>query len=148
MKLFIKKFDELSLNELYDILKLRVDVFVVEQRCPYQEIDDRDQNALHVFLKDENSIQAYLRVLDRGVESEFVSIGRVVTATRSKGLGTRILNEGIKAAEEVYHADKIYLEAQTYAIPFYEKAGFKVISDEFMMDDIPHVKMLLSVNSE
>ncbi|MCR5067871.1 MAG: GNAT family N-acetyltransferase [Erysipelotrichaceae bacterium] len=148
MKLFIKKFDELSLNELYDILKLRVDVFVVEQRCPYQEIDDRDQNALHVFFKDENRIQAYLRVLDRGVESEYVSIGRVVTATRNKGLGIRILNEGIRMAQEVYRADKIYLEAQTYAIPFYEKAGFRVISEEFAIDGIPHVKMLLSVSSE
>ncbi len=148
MKLFIKKFDELSLNELYDILKLRIDVFVVEQKCPYPEADDRDQKALHIFLKDGNTIQAYLRVLDRGVESEYVSIGRVVTATRNKGLGIRILNEGIRAAQEVYRADKIYLEAQTYAIPFYEKAGFRVISEKFVMDGIPHVKMLLNIGRE
>ena len=120
MELFVRHFDELSLRELYDILKLRIDVFVVEQNCPYPEADNKDQTAVHVFLKDEDGIQAYLRVMDRGAESEYVSIGRVIAVKRRCGLGSRILSEGIRVAADLYQADTIYLEAQTYAIGLYE----------------------------
>lgn len=148
MELIIKKFDELSVTELYRILKLRVDTFVVEQKCPYREIDDLDQHALHIWLQDENGIQAYLRVMDRDVESEYVSIGRVIAVKRRCGLGSRILSEGIKAAKEAYGADKIYLEAQVYAKGLYEKLGFRQISDEFVLDEIPHIKMLWTKSYE
>ncbi len=148
MKLCIKKFDELTLWELYEILKLRIDVFVVEQNCPYPEADNRDQDALHVFLKDESGIQAYLRVMERGVESEYVSIGRVISAKRGCGLGRQILLEGIAAAKEYYRAETIYLEAQTYAEGFYETAGFRRISDAFDIDGIPHIQMLLTTDEE
>jgi ElaA protein len=142
MKLCIKRFYELSVEELYAILKLRVNVFVVEQNCPYPELDDRDQEAVHVWLEDMNGIHAYLRIMDRGVESEHVSIGRVIAAERHKGLGTRILSEGIRIAKDMFQADTVYLEAQVYAIPFYQSLGFEVVSEEFLEDGIPHVKMI------
>lgn len=143
MNLEIKQFSELTLDELYDILRLRVSVFVVEQNCPYAELDGRDRGALHVFLADEEGIQAYLRVMDRGVASEHVAIGRVVAAKRRRGLGSRVLAAGIRAAQERFGAAQIWLEAQTYARTFYEKQGFVQISGEFLEDGIPHIEMLL-----
>ena len=148
MQLYRKRFQELTTEELYGILKLRVDVFVVEQNCPYRELDDRDQNAVHVWLQDEDGILAYLRVMDRGIENESVSIGRVVAAKRRCGLGSRVLAEGIRAAKEVFLADSIYLEAQVYAKDLYEKQGFRQISEEFLLDGIPHVRMLLDTHSD
>ncbi|MBE6910655.1 MAG: GNAT family N-acetyltransferase [Ruminococcaceae bacterium] len=143
MELCVKRFHELTTEELYRILKLRVDVFVVEQNCPYEELDDLDQNAVHVWLEEDGAVAAYLRVMDRGVESEQVSLGRLIAAKRRCGLGTRILREGIKTAREIFGADAIYLEAQAYAKELYARQGFRTISDEFLLDGIPHVKMLL-----
>ena len=143
LTLRIKTFGELSAEELYRILKLRVDVFVVEQNCPYPELDGLDPAALHLWLEDADGIAAYLRVMDRGAESEYVSIGRVVAKDRRRGLGSEILRAGILAARERLGADKVYLEAQTYAETFYARQGFRRISGEFLLDGIPHVKMLL-----
>ena len=145
MELQIKRFEDLTGDELYAILKLRVDVFVVEQRCPYPELDGLDRGALHVWLQDEDGIEAYLRVLDRGVKSPYVSIGRVIAAKRRMGLGTQIVQAGIKAAKEIYGAEAVYIEAQTYARGLYEKQGFRQISEEFSEDGIPHIKMLLTL---
>ena len=143
MECFVKRFHELTVDELYDLLKLRTDVFVVEQKCPYPELDGLDRGAVHVWLSDEGGVAACLRVMDRGAESQYVSIGRVVAARRRQGLGTRVLREGIRAAREYFGAEHIYLEAQTYALGLYEKQGFRAISEEFLLDGIPHVKMLL-----
>ena len=144
MKLYRKRFAELTTDELYRLLQLRVSVFVVEQNCPYMELDGLDRNAIHVWLEDEGEILAYLRVMDKGVESEYVSIGRLVAVKRRCGLGSRILAEGIRAAREFFRADNIYLEAQVYARGLYEKRGFRRISEEFLLDGIPHIKMLLN----
>lgn len=143
MQLYRKRFHELTTNELYELLKLRVSVFVVEQNCPYMELDDNDQQAIHIWLQNEGGVQAYLRVMDRGAESDNVSIGRVIAVKRRCGLGSRILAEGIRAARDYFQAEKIYLEAQVYARGLYEKQGFRQISDEFLLDGIPHIKMLL-----
>lgn len=143
MQLQVKRFEELTAEELYAILKLRVNVFMLEQQCLYPELDDCDQQALHVWLSDEEGIEAYLRVLDRGVKSPYAAIGRVIAVRRRMGLGTRIVRAGIDAAREVFGADKIYLEAQTYAKGLYEKLGFRQISEEFLEDGIPHIRMLL-----
>ena len=143
MKLFVRRFAELSPEELYAILKLRVDVFVVEQRCPYPELDGLDQGALHVWLADEDGIAAYLRVLDKGIRDERAAIGRVIAVRRRMGLGTRILQAGIRAAREIFDAEGIYLEAQTYVRGLYEKQGFRPVSEEFLEDGIPHIKMVL-----
>ena len=147
MELCVKRFSELTKEELYAILKLRVSVFVVEQSCPYMELDDRDQAAIHVFLREKGEIQAYLRVMDRGVSSEQVSIGRVIAVKRRCGLGTEVLRAGIRTAAEEFKADSIYLEAQTYARSLYEKQGFRQISEEFLEDGIPHIQMLLELQS-
>ena len=143
MEVLVKRFDELTTGELYELLRLRVSVFVVEQHCPYMELDDRDQAALHVVLKDENGIQGYMRILDRGVKSEHVSIGRVIAVRRRSGVGTELLKAGIRAAKEHFGADSLYVEAQTYARGLYAKQGFVQISDEFLDEGVPHVKMLL-----
>ena len=143
MEIIIKKFNELSLEELYEILKIRVSIFVVEQKCPYQEIDDKDKQAYHIYIKENNQIKAYLRVLDKGVSFKEVSLGRVLTTERNKGYSNIIIKEGINVAKEKFHADKIKIEAQSYTKRLYEKYGFKQISDEFLEDDIPHIIMLL-----
>ena len=145
MQTYRKRFSNLDTNELYEILKLRFNVFVLEQTCLYQEIDNLDQEAIHVYIKDGEEILAYLRVLDRGIESEDVAIGRVIAKNRRQGLGTLVLKEGIKAGKEFFDADTIYLEAQTYAKEFYENQGFVQISDEFLLDGIAHIKMRLVI---
>lgn len=143
MELQVKAYEELTADELYDILKLRVAVFVVEQNCPYQEVDDRDKRAYHVFLRDEREIQAYLRVLDRGVSFADVSMGRVIAVERRRGLGSRIVKEGIRVAREKFGAETIVIEAQTYARKLYENLGFRQTSEEFLEDGIPHIQMKL-----
>lgn len=142
MEVSIKHFSELSRDELFDIYKLRVSVFVVEQQCPYQEVDDGDRSAYHVFMKDEEGIQAYLRILPAGVSFDQVSLGRVIAVKRRCGLGTRIVLEGIKAARELLDAREIKIEAQVYAKELYEKIGFVQTSEEFLEDGIPHVEMV------
>ena len=144
METVIKHYNELSADEVYEILKLRVNVFVVEQNCPYSELDDKDKNAYHVYMRDENGIFAYLRVLDRGVAYPEVAIGRVISTRRRMGIGTLILKQGIRVAIDKFSADKIVISAQLYAKGLYEGVGFVQISDEYLEDDIPHAKMELS----
>lgn len=148
MELVIKRFEELSLEELYEILKVRAEVFIVEQNCVYQDVDDKDKHSYHVYLKDDTGIKAYLRVIDKGISFEDVSIGRVLTVNRGCGLGKRIMLEGIKIAKEKMNAERIIIEAQSYAKEFYEKVGFKKVSDDFMMDGILHIKMVLDLTQE
>jgi ElaA protein len=145
MKTFVKKFEELTAAELYRILKLRVDVFVVEQNCPYQEIDGNDKVAWHLWLEDKGEMVAYLRVLPAGTTFEDVAIGRVVCVRRRKGWATLLLQEGMKLAVEKFHAGSISLEAQVYARSLYEKVGFVQSSEEFLEDGIPHIKMTLKI---
>lgn len=146
MELTVKRFEELTAEELYEILKIRVAVFVVEQNCPYQEIDNKDKQSFHVYLKDDDGIQAYLRVVDKGVSFDEVSIGRVIALKRRCGIGSRILSEGIKVAKNKLKAATIKIEAQTYAKELYEKQGFRQVSEEFLEDGIPHVQMILDCN--
>ena len=143
MELCVKTFGELTNEELYDLLALRTAVFVVEQHCPYQDADGLDRQAMHVWLKDENGIRAYLRIMDRGVCGEEIRIGRVIAVERHRGLGSRVLAAGIMAARERFGPGPIAVEAQVYAKRLYEKQGFRVVSEEFFEDGIPHVKMLL-----
>ena len=142
MELITKHFSELSPEELYDILKARVDVFVVEQKCPYPEIDGKDKDAYHIFLRDEHGIAAYLRVLKSGVSFPEPALGRILTTRRGEGLGAKIVSEGIHFAEEKLGAEKIRIEAQVYARGFYEKLGFRQCSEPFMDDGIEHIEML------
>lgn len=145
MELIVKHFQELTLEELVDIYKLRVSVFVVEQNCPYQEIDDADKVAYHIFLKDEDGICAYARALPKGATFDTCSIGRIISVKRRCGLGSRIVAAAIQTAKEKFDADCLTIGAQVYARTLYEKAGFVQISDEFLEDGIPHILMRLSL---
>lgn len=143
METVIKSFSELTTDELFEICKLRVSVFIVEQQCPYQDIDEADRAAYHVCLRDGSGILAYLRVLPAGAQFDTVGIGRVIAVKRRMGYGSRVLAEGIKVARERLGADVITVEAQTYARGLYEKAGFRQVSEEFLEDGIPHIRMEL-----
>lgn len=143
MELIAKDFPQLTAAQLHKIYRLRVSVFVVEQQCPYQEVDDADVSACHVWLQDGEDIAAYLRVLPG--ENGEAAIGRVIAARRRQGLGSRILAEGIRIAKEKFSARTISLEAQVYARRLYEKAGFEAVSEEFLEDGIPHIRMRLTL---
>lgn len=110
MEIFVKPFEELDINELYEILRLRVDVFVVEQNCPYPEIDGRDLDAIHIYLEDAGEILAYARLYE---EDGQVHLGRVIAKKRRKGYGSLIIKEAIEAAKNFYQAKQIHIEAQT-----------------------------------
>ena len=142
MELKIKHFSELSAQELFAIYKLRVSVFVVEQNCPYQEVDDADEHAYHIWFEDEDGIEAYLRVVEPGVVFPECAIGRVIAVKRRCGLGTKIVSAGLRAAQERYGAEAVRIEAQTYARKLYEGLGFVQTSEKFLEDGIPHIGML------
>ena len=142
MDLITKTFPELSAEELYEILRTREAVFIVEQNCPYPEADGKDYGAVHLFYRGEDGrVKAYLRVYPKSDEPGTVQIGRVVTTERGVGLGQRILQDGVAYAVGRMGAESLYLEAQVYAVGFYEKEGFAVSSGEFLEDGIPHVQM-------
>ena len=142
MTLKIKHFSELTAAELYRIIQARVAVFVVEQTCPYQELDGKDTDALHVWFEEDGEVCAYIRVLDKGVSyADAASIGRVITLRRGTGLGARIMREGIRLAKERYGADRIRIGAQLYAKGFYEKCGFVQSGGEYDEDGITHIEM-------
>ncbi|MQM73020.1 MAG: GNAT family N-acetyltransferase [Eubacteriaceae bacterium] len=141
MQLIAKKFDELTTTELYEMLKARSAIFVVEQNCVYQDLDDLDYRSLHVFYEEGKTVTAYLRAFYK--EKDVVQMGRVLTLKHGTGLGGGILCEGLKQIKAKMPCKKIYIEAQSYAIGYYEREGFKVVSDEFLEDGIPHVQMVL-----
>lgn len=136
-----KRFAELSLDELYGILRLRAEVFVVEQDCPYQDLDDNDQKALHIFSLMDGEIVACLRVFLK--DDGNATIGRVVTSmkVRGTGHGKQMVMEGIASVRELFPDRVCVIHAQCYAIGFYEKCGFEVCSGEFLEDGIPHKEM-------
>ena len=146
MTTVIKHFDELTTRELYMILRARAEVFVVEQSCVYQDLDGVDADALHVYTEDEGGLCAYLRLFMKDPAARTAQIGRVLTLRRGCGLGMSILLEGIRAAREMLPADEVCIEAQVYAVGFYEKAGFCTVSEEFFEDGIPHVRMTKRLN--
>ncbi len=142
MDLIVKHFKELTTNELYEILKTRAEIFVVEQDCPYQDLDDKDQNAIHIFCWNDNKrVAACLRVFWKDEKEGVAQIGRVVTLEHGTGLGGKLLHVGVELAINQFKAKKIYLEAQEYAKGYYAREGFEVVSEPFLEDGIPHVKM-------
>ena len=141
MRLIVKHFDELSVEELYEILKARAEVFVVEQNCAYQDIDDVDKEAYHVWIEEEKLV-AYLRVVDKDKRLDEVSIGRVISLKRREGYGTLLMKCGLAVAKEKFGATKVKIGAQLYAKPFYEGCGFQQISGEYLEDGIPHIYMI------
>ena len=136
-----KTFQELTTNELYELLRVRSEVFVVEQNCVYQDLDYDDQNSIHLWLTEDEKVVALARVCPACSHMTEISIGRVITTERGKGFGKQIMLHAIDAAVEHFGATLIDIEAQEYAKGFYEGVGFKQSSDTFMLDGIPHIKM-------
>lgn len=145
MEFVSKRFHELTLDELYQILHCRQEVFVVEQNIIYQDLDYLDQKSTHLFVKEKNKVVAYLRIIDPGVKYKETSIGRVLTMPdfRHKGLSRKLMQLAIlevKTKNEM----PIKIEAQEYLVDFYKSLGFHEISAPFILEGISHVSMLLS----
>jgi ElaA protein len=136
-----KSFHQLTTDELYELLRVRSEVFVVEQNCVYQDLDGDDQKAIHLWLTQAGKTVALARACPAGTHMTEISIGRVITTERGKGYGKKILLHAIDAASEHFGATLIDIEAQEYAKGFYESVGFKQSSGTFMLDGIPHIKM-------
>ena len=143
MEKVIKKFDELTLNELYDILKLRVDIFVVEQNCPYGELDNKDKESIHIFYRENGEITAFLRIIPKFLSYESVSMGRICVKQefRSRKLGREIVKDAINYIEKDLKEYIITIGAQEYLKDFYASFDFKPISDVYDEDGIKHLDM-------
>ncbi|HLW31254.1 MAG TPA: GNAT family N-acetyltransferase [Aequorivita sp.] len=144
MEIEVKTFEELTKEELYNLLQLRSEVFVMEQNCVYQDIDGKDERALHILGRDEGKLVAYARCFKSGDYFEEASIGRVLVQEnyRRMGYGHEITKASIKAIKTKYKADTIKISAQTYLVIFYESHGFKTVGDRYSEDGIPHVAMI------
>ena len=142
----IKAFDQLSLQELYTILTLRTNVFVVEQACPYPELDGKDPNCLHLLGTINGELVAYLRILPAALRYDEVSIGRVVIkpSHRGKGLGRLMMEQAIHCITNEWKESQIKIGAQAYLEKFYQSLGFEPVSEVYLEDDIPHLDMLYS----
>lgn len=146
MDIVVKSFDELTTVELYEILKARAAIFVVEQNCVYQNLDDVDHQSLHVFYQEDNRVLAYLRAFYK--EKGVVQIGRVLTMQRGNGWGGKLLHEGLIQIQKRIPAQKIYIEAQKYVIGYYQREGFQVTSEPFLEDGIEHVQMKFTIKKD
>lgn len=144
MEVSVKRFNELSTEELYQILRLRSEVFVVEQDCVYQDVDNKDQKALHIMGIKDGEVVAYTRVFEPGDYFDNVSIGRVVVSQdqRKYGLGKQIMQASLAAIDQKFPDKPIEISAQSYLLKFYTELGFNPIGEEYLEDGIPHRRML------
>ena len=144
MKWSCKAFKELSLDEFHDIIQLREIVFVVEQDCPYLDVDGKDKEALHVFGEYEGNIVATTRILKPGKSYDEVAIGRVVTSptVRGMGMGKQLMEESMKFVKLHFGKVPIRISAQTYLLRYYKSFGFIETGEEYLEDNIPHFEML------
>lgn len=140
----IKAFDELSTKELYSILKARIDVFVVEQNCPYPDVDGYDPQAIHLWAEDKGEVVAYCRIFEPGIKYPETSIGRVLTNQkyRKMNLGKTLMRFAINIIEARYPKSSIRISAQDYLLTFYKELGFFPTGKNYLEDDIPHSEML------
>ncbi len=147
MKIEIKTFEELNTNELYAILRLRSEVFVVEQNCVYQDIDAKDGKALHILGTNLGELAAYTRVFKSGDYAEKASIGRVVVdpGHRGHGFGYEIMKVSLDVIKENLNEIEVEVSAQTYLKEFYNSLGFSEIGEGYLEDGIPHIRMLASL---
>ncbi|HRH99424.1 MAG TPA: GNAT family N-acetyltransferase [Saprospiraceae bacterium] len=150
MSFVIKHFSELNNLELYHLLQLRSEVFVVEQNCVYQDMDNKDLEAYHVLLYDsKNQLVACSRLLSPGVSyMQYCSIGRVVShqAHRAKGYGIELMKESIKVCKAIFQNQDIKISAQSYLKKFYTELGFIAVGQEYLEDGIPHIAMIYKVS--
>lgn len=143
----IKSFDELNTQELYEILRLRNEVFIVEQNCPYLDLDDKDQKSYHLRYHVDGQLAAYTRLIPAGVSYKEVSIGRVATSHkyRGTGLGKKLMEASIQGCNQKFGESNIRISAQLYLLKFYQSLGFNEINEPYDEDGIPHIEMLRSI---
>lgn len=144
LEIKVKYFKDLTTQELYEILQLRSEVFVIEQDCVYQDIDSKDQNALHVIGYKNNRVVAYTRIFKPGDYFDLASIGRVVVSQKERDnkYGYVIMEASIKAVKELFKESTIKISAQCYLKQFYSNLEFKKIGEEYLEDGIPHIAMI------
>ena len=147
MKINVYKYQDLGKDKLYEMLKLRSEVFVVEQNCAYQDLDNKDQKALHLIVEENDKIIGYTRIFKSGHFYKNSSIGRVLVKKeyRGKDLGKIIMNKSIEQIKKDSSEKKIEISAQKYLLKFYFDFGFKKIGEEYLEDNILHVKMILKI---
>ena len=147
MKITVFKYQDLGQERLYEILKLRLEVFVVEQKCAYQDLDNKDEKALHLVGEENNKIIAYTRIFRKGDFFKNSSIGRVLVKKeyRNRDYGRIIMRRSIEKLKEDPKEEKIELSAQKYLLKFYSELGFEKKGEEYLEDNIPHVKMILKI---
>ena len=145
MKFTAKSFSELTTTELYEILKSRSEIFMLEQKIYCQDMDDVDYNCRHCFLEENGRVVAYLRAFYNNDKSDTVRMGRVLSLAHGKGLGTILMNKSIEDIRLNFGCKRISLHSQKGAIGFYEKFGFKVTSEEFLEEGVIHVTMELDM---
>jgi len=140
----IKSFDEFTVPELYAVLKARVDVFVVEQNCPYPDLDGYDQKALHLWAEEDGEVLAGCRIFNKGIKYDEASIGRVLTTEKARGksLGKQLIRYAVETVENRFHTSEIRISAQDYLLKFYGDFGFEDTGKKYLEDDIPHTEML------
>ena len=143
----LKKFDELTPYQLYAVLQLRIEIFVVEQNCVYQDVDDKDQNAHHLMGFYENKLVAYTRLISPGEMYNEASIGRVITSRSVRGTGTgkELMKQSIDAVYDLFGKQPIKIGAQLYLKKFYNSFGFEQVSDVYLEDGIEHIYMIKNI---
>jgi ElaA protein len=143
-----KAFNDLSVNEYFEILYLRTAIFVVEQDCPYQEVDEKDRQSFHLFGKTEDGeVIAVTRILPKGISYDEISIGRVALKKefRGQGIADELMKETLKFIEHHFGEKNIRISAQTYLLNYYNKHGFQEVGEEYLEDNIPHMEMLKQI---
>ena len=141
MEFFAKEFSQLTTCELYEILKSRAQIFLLEQNIVCQDLDDVDYESLHCFLSDGKRVIAYLRAYMSDKEKKTVTVGRVLSLEHKKGMGSTLMKKSIDEIKKHFDCEKISVHAQKQAMGFYEKMGFCAVSDEFLEEGIVHVMM-------
>lgn len=141
----IKSFEELTTQELYEIIRLRIAIFVVEQNCPYQDADKKDEKSFHLMGYKNNELLAYARILPPGISYPDVSIGRVVSSStvRGKGIGKLLMTQALAEIKNKFGSTSVRISAQSYLINFYSSFGFISVGEEYLEDNIPHQEMLI-----
>ncbi|HEX7868544.1 MAG TPA: GNAT family N-acetyltransferase [Chryseobacterium sp.] len=139
----IKSFEEITTSELYEIIKARVDVFVVEQNCPYPDLDGYDQKAIHLWAEQDNTVLAYCRIFNRGIKYNETSIGRVLTSEKGRGknLGKQLIKYAVETIENRFKTSEVRISAQDYLLKFYSDFGFQDTGKKYLEDNIPHTEM-------
>lgn len=145
MELICKKFNELTTKELYEILKSRASIFIMEQNINYQDMDNIDYEALHCFYYENNKVIAYLRAFYTSESKDEIKIGRVLTLEHGKGIGKKLMADSISILKEIPNLKRITMHAQKHAVSFYNQFGFQEEGKEFLEEGVVHITMTLDI---